>query len=296
MFTVCTNPECGQRYKIKPEFIGAAARCKKCNNVFQVAECVESRPIIDLGVDEPQGDGHAQEARADQQAGDARRRRSSKEVMDEHIAAIRQGVMALVPRLNHCQKNQFNESDTRILINQMLQDVLGFRLEDIKTEQSVEGRKADYLISVNGQPVMVIEAKRIGAALRQRQIFQATSYAAYSGISWAVLTNAWVWQLYHISTGDKVETDLIFSVDIMDGLSEEEAYYLYLISRPGLMRKGLLDDMWRRASALCSDNIVNAILSDEVIAKIRSVLTRQTGYRVADDELRQAIEESILQL
>ena len=38
------------------------------------------------------------------------------------------------------------------------------------------------------------------------------------------------------------------------------------------------------------------MFTDEVIAKIRKMLTRQTGFRVTDDELRIAIEENILQL
>ena len=290
MFTVCTNGSCKQRYQIKPESLGMTARCKKCNTVFQVAEHSEPSPIIDF---EPPEEETTTENES-QESG--KRRRSSREIMAEHISSIKQNVNSIIYRLNQSHKKQDNESDTRLIINQMLQDVLGFRLEDIKTEQRIEGRKADYVLAVNGQDSLVIEAKRIGAGLRQQQIFQATSYAAYGGIKWAVLTNAWVWQLYHISTGEKIETDLIFNVDLMDGLSDQEAYWFYLISRNGFSRKNLLDDIWRKVSALCCDNIVNAILCDEVIAKIRLVLSKQTGYRITDEELRTAIEENVLKL
>ena len=290
MFTVCTNGSCKQRYQIKQEFLGMTARCKKCNTVFQVAEQSEPSPIIDF--DPPEEETTTENE--SQESG--KRRRSSREIMAEHISNIKQNVNSIILRLNQSHKKQDNESDTRLIINQMLQDVLGFRLEDIKTEQRIEGRKADYVIAVNGQDALVIEAKRIGAGLRQQQIFQATSYAAYGGIKWAVLTNAWVWQLYHISTGEKIETDLIFNVDLMDGLSDQEAYWFYLISRHGFSRKNLLDDIWRKVSALCCDNIVNAILSDEVVAKIRLVISKQTGYRITDEELRTAIEENVLKL
>jgi predicted type IV restriction endonuclease len=290
MFTVCTNGSCKQRYQIKPEFLGMKARCKKCNTVFQVAEHSEPAPIIDFEPpeEEPTTENESQES--------AKRRRPSREIMAEHISRIKQNINSIIPKLNNSYKKQDNESDTRLFINQILQDVLGFKLEEIKTEQRIEGRKADYVIAINGEDSLVIEAKRIGAGLRPQQIFQATSYAAYSGIRWAVLTNAWVWQLYHISTGEKIETDLIFTVDLMDGLSDQEAYWFYLISRQGLSRKNLLDNIWRKVSALCCDNIVNAILSDEVIAKIRSVLSKETGYRVTDEELRTAIEENVLKL
>ena len=50
-----------------------------------------------------------------------------------------------------------------------------------------------------------------------------------------------------------------------------------------------------KISTMCHDNIVNAVLTEEVIAKIRKLLARQAGFRVTDDELRIAIVENILQ-
>ena len=216
--------------------------------------------------------------------------------MEDHIKDIRAAVEKFLPRLSAALERQENESDTRLLITKMLQKVLGYNLEDIKTEQKVEGRRADYVISFNNEDVLVIEAKKIGMALRDRQIFQATSYGAYSGIKWAILTNAVVWQLYHISTVEKVETDLVFTIDLRDGIDSEEAHYFYLISKTGMSRKNLLDKLWQKISALCYDNIISAILTEDVISKIRMSLTKQTGCRLTNDELRSAIEENIFQL
>jgi predicted type IV restriction endonuclease len=289
MFTICTNGDCNQKYKIKPEMLGAMARCKKCNNIFNIEEYVQKPKVLDLEPPE-------EETPKEESSEEGKRRRSPKEVMQEHIEHIKKEVDRIIPRLNLSYEKKENESDTRLLINKMLQNILGYKIEDIKTEQKIEGRRADYVLSVNNEDVIVIEAKKIGMCLRERQIFQATSYGAYSGIKWALLTNALVWQLYHISTGDKIETDLIFTIDLMDGLDDEEAQCFYLISKHGISRKNILDNLWRKISTLCYDNIVSAILSDEVIAKIRTTLKKQTGYRVADDELRAAIEENILQL
>ena len=63
-----------------------------------------------------------------------------------------------------------------------------------------------------------------------------------------------------------------------------------------MLRKNLLKNLWRKINTLCSEKIVSAILTDKVIAKIRTALKKQTGYRVSDDDLRTAIEENILQL
>jgi len=268
--------------------MGSMGRCKKCNTVFEIKE-FKPPVVVDLGFDEdePKEEGSPEERK---------KRKSPKEVMEENIANIKQEVNNFLPRLNTSLEMKDNESDTRLLINKMLQRVLGYKLEDIKTEQRIEGRKADYVLSVKNKDVMVMEAKRIGMALRERQIFQATSYGAYSGIKWALLTNAVVWQLFHISTGDKIETDLIFTIDLRDGLDDDEAHYFYLISKPGMSRKNLLNNLWQKISTLCYDNIVNAILTDDVISKIRTALSKQTGYRVTNDELRDAIEQNIFQL
>jgi predicted type IV restriction endonuclease len=289
MFTICTNGDCNQKYKIKPEMLGVMARCKKCNNIFNIEEHVQRSKILDL---EPPEEETPKEESSELD----KQRRSPKEVMEEYIDRIKKEVNEIIPRLNLSYEKKDNESDTRLLINKMLQNILGYKIEDIKTEQKIEGRRADYVLSVKNKDVIVIEAKKIGMSLRDRQIFQATSYGAYSGIKWALLTNALVWQLYHISTGDKIETDLIFTIDLMDGLDDEEAQCFYLISKHGMSRKNILDNLWRKISTLCNDNIVSAILTDEVIAKIRTTLKKQTGYSVTDDELRAAIEENILQL
>jgi predicted type IV restriction endonuclease len=272
--------------------IGLMARCKKCNNVFNVEQLIESPKPVDLETTDATSDTSTCGESNDQM----RRRRSPKEIMAEQIACLTKNVNLYIPKLNLAFKKQENESNTRILIDHMLQEILGYSLDDIKTEQKIEGRRADYVLSAGGNDVIVIEAKRIGIQLRDSQMFQATSYAAYSGIKWAVLTNAMVWQVFHISTGEKIETDLIFTIDLMDGLSEDEALNFYMIAKQGIVRKNLLEDSWRRIRALSFESIVAAVMSEEVISKIRKVLSVQTGYKVNDDELRTSLEENLLHL
>lgn len=216
--------------------------------------------------------------------------------MEEQIEEIKTAVTEFLPRLNASLHNQDNESDTRLLIDKMLQDILGFRIEDIRTEQRIEGRRADYALQLNDQDALVVEAKRIGMALRENQIFQASAYAAYSGMKWVVLTNALVWQLYHVSTNERVSTELVFTIDLKDGLDDDEAFNFYLISKNGLARKNLLDKVWQKISALCYDNIVEAILTDGVITRIRTTLSKATCCPLKDSEVRQTIEENIFQL
>ena len=50
-----------------------------------------------------------------------------------------------------------------------------------------------YVLNVKDKGVIIIEAKRIGMNLGERQIFQASSYGMHAGIKWILLTNAVVW-------------------------------------------------------------------------------------------------------
>ena len=291
MHTKCPNSECGQEYKIKSEMVGVTARCRKCNSVFEI-QPFEKKVIIDLGEDV-----FSDEVSEDDTNDEKRGRRSSQEIIQEKIEDIRIAVNEMMPLLSNALERKENESNTRLILNKMLQKVLGYSIEDMKTEQKIEGRKADYVLSIKGEDSLVIEAKRIGANLREQQIFQATSYGAQSGIKWVVLTNAVVWQLYHISTCDRIETDLVFTIELRDGLDDDEAYFFYLISKDGMSRKNLLLNLWQKISTLCYDNIVTAILSEDVISKIRSTLSKQTGFnKVTNDDVRNVIEENIFQL
>jgi predicted type IV restriction endonuclease len=269
--------------------LGQMARCKKCNTVFKIEEFIPPSKIIDLGSEDD-------EVPSAKDAAGKRTKRSPKDIMQKHIDGIKAAVADFIPRLTASLQNQDNESDTRLLINQMLTSVLGYKPEDIKTEQKIEGRRADYILSINNENALIVEAKKIGMALRDNQVFQAATYAAYSGIKWAVLTNAMVWQLYHVATTDRLKNELVFTIDLKDGLDDYEAFKFYLISRFGLSRKNLLEKAWKKISALCYDNIVEAILTDGVITRIRTTLCKMSGCVLADDEVRQTIEENIFQL
>jgi hypothetical protein len=169
-------------------------------------------------------------------------------------------------------------------------------MEEIKNEESIKGKKADYVLSVNGDDLIVIEAKRISSKLRDRQIFQATSYGAHSGIKWAILTNVVSWQLYRITTCDgKIESHLVFDVDIRNGLDDETINCLYLISRYGIKRKGLLEKLWVKASSLTQESLINAIISEEIVSRIRIFLNKESEGKLTDKEVYGALERLVLQ-
>lgn len=202
----------------------------------------------------------------------------------------------LLPQIMSALNAGINESGSRLILDKMLQHVLGYTIEEIKTEQRIQGRCADYVLSPGGMDTAVIEAKRIGSPLKQKQIFQATSYAAYSGIRWAILTNVVVWQLYKVTTTDKVEPHLVFTVDLTKGISNEAALNLTLISRMGIVRKTPLERMRLMTRALSTESLITAILHEDVLSRIRRVIAQENGILLDLTAIKAAVERDILKL
>jgi len=225
-----------------------------------------------------------------------KKRRASKEVLAGQIEHIKYKMKPLMAQISLSAANEVNESSTRQVLDRIFQEALCYTLEEIKTEQKIQGRVADYVLSPDGKDMIVIEVKRAGSPLRQKQIFQATSYAAYSGIQWAILTNLTEWQFYKVSTIDKVDPHLVFTIDFQRGLDDENMYNLLLVSKFGVLRKGLIDKVWLKRVCLRPETLIAAILNEDVINKIRAIVTKETGGQISNEEIKRAIETDVLRL
>lgn len=222
-------------------------------------------------------------------------RRSLKLILSEKAHCLRKDLKVFLPQIQSTVDQQANESNTRMILDRIFVDVFGYNIEEVKAEQKIQGRKADYVLTVGEIDALVVEAKKAGMPLRTKQIFQATSYGAYSGIKWALLTNLVTWQLYHISTQDKVEADMVFSIDLLPDFNQEDAELLVLISRYGMQRKSLLEKLCNEVRALSHESVIRAILTEDVINKIRLIIRKDTGCNINNDAIQNVLEE-ILQV
>ena len=225
-----------------------------------------------------------------------KKRRTSSDILAAHAAEIKIRLKPLLSQINEALRASVNESSSRLILDRILQEVLGYSISEIKAEQNIQGRTADYVLSPGDVDTLVIEAKRIGLVLREKQVYQATSYAAHSGITWALLTNVVVWRLYKVMTTEKIEPHLVFTIDLQKGLTEDAAYYFALISRIGIVRKTQLERLWLTRRALSAESLVSAVLNDEVLLRIRNVISRENGIHLDLADVRAAVEQDILKL
>ena len=94
-----------------------------------------------------------------------------------------------------------NETRTRMaLIDPILQS-LGWDTSDpgsVAPEYDVMRGRADYALKdVNGNPVAIIEAKKLGESLDKHRL-QMVTYATSTGIAYAGLTDGDWWELYKV--------------------------------------------------------------------------------------------------
>jgi stress response protein SCP2/predicted type IV restriction endonuclease len=222
-----------------------------------------------------------------------RNRHSIAKNKEDSVHIFQEKFISFLPQINAAVEQKDNESKTRMILDRIFTDVFGYNFDEIKAEQKIQGRKADYILSVDGEDVIVVEVKRAGMTLREKQIFQATSYGAYSGIKWALLTNLEQWQVYFISFQDRVEANLFFSVDFKNGLSADDWKNLLLISRYWISKDNILEKFWNEVQALKRSNIIESIMSDDVIKKIRSTVNRNSGCNISHENIQKAVEEAL---
>lgn len=186
------------------------------------------------------------------------------------------------------------EADTRLLVTDILCDLLGFdKYEDLTAEYQVKGEFADYGIRVDKQLTAFVEIKRVTQKLNASHLRQVENYALKNGVNWAILTNAQHWQVYHIQhvAGETSEASLVFEVDLLDASTKpkDKIDLLMSVTREGLS-KGLLDEKWKSRFVSSPKALRPILLSDTIVNEIRKELWRQFRSRVDEAELRSALE------
>lgn len=204
-------------------------------------------------------------------------------------------------KLGRLRKHALKETPTRTIVIDPLLESLGWDIRDPDEVQleypTVDGKSVDYALKINGQPVLLVEAKPLDDSLRDvKGITQVVGYAANDGIVWCVLTNGIVWQVYRSVEKCPAPDKLMYEVtldprDSQDMSVEQIAEQLWRLSRQEMAR-GTLDllgeqtftdakvrkalDRIMRSPARALVNLVRKEADDDLLTpqKITDSLTR----------------------
>jgi len=210
---------------------------------------------------------------------------------------ISSGLKKFKPVLESAKARDVNESDTSMIVTDMLADVFGYdKYSEITREYAIRGTYCDLATKIDGKLQTLIEVKAIGVGLRDNHMKQAVDYAANQGIEWVVLTNGQIWKVFSVSFSKPISADLVLELDILslDHNDEDSVEDLFLLSKEGVQRSGLdtYNDQLRVRSRF---NLAALIMSDTVLHTIRRELKRLSpDVRISVDEIRDALFHEVL--
>ena len=207
------------------------------------------------------------------------------------------GLKRFKPVVESAKARDVNESDTSMIVTDMLAEVFGFdKYNDITREYAIRGTYCDLATKIDGKLQTLIEVKAIGVDLRDNHMKQAVDYAANQGVEWVVLTNGQIWKVFSVSFSKPISADLVLELDMLSlEHNDEDAHEdLFLLSKEGVQRSGLdaYNDQLRVRSRF---NLAALILTDGVLHTIRRELKRLSpDVRISVDEIREALVHEVI--
>lgn len=199
--------------------------------------------------------------------------------------------------LESAKRRDVNESDTSVIVSDILTDILGYdKYQEVTTELSVRSTFCDLAVTIHGRLQYLIEVKSIGTELKETHLRQAIEYGAREGIEWVLLTNGNVWQAHRIRFEQPIDHDLVFEIDLLDSAAKPSRLLekLYLISREA-GNASVIDLYWQSKEATSRYVLAQLLLSDGVLHVIRRHLRSLfKGTKITPEELSALLQSEVL--
>jgi predicted type IV restriction endonuclease len=199
--------------------------------------------------------------------------------------------------LADARSRDISESDTVVIIVDMLADVLGYKkYSEITTEHSIRGTYVDLAVKVGNDVRFLLEAKAIGATLKDSHVKQAIDYGANNGIEWIVLTNGVHWQIYKVHFKQPIDKSLIFEFDALavSAKSEPVVECLGNLSREGFEQSSMTS-FYQQRQVTSKFSIAALLLSEPMLDKLRREIRRLSpGCKVEESELAEVLRNDVL--
>lgn len=207
------------------------------------------------------------------------------------------GLKRFQPVLAAAKARDVNESDTSMIVTDMLADMFGFdKYTEITREMAIRGTFCDLATKIDGKVQMLIEVKAIGLELKEAHSRQAVDYAANSGIEWVAVTNGVSWRVMKVIFGKPVDEELVLELSLPDlnARNADHIETLFLLTRESVL-KSALDAYRDKVEATNRFFLAAIVLSDPVVEIVRRELRRVSpDVKVEIDEIRELLGRDVL--
>jgi hypothetical protein len=208
-----------------------------------------------------------------------------------------QGIKRFQPILVNAKSRDVNESDTVIIVTDMLSEIFGYdKYSEITSEFAIRSTFCDLATKINGKIQLLIEVKAIGLDLKDNYVKQAIDYAVNQGIDFVVLTNGIIWKAYKVAFTKPIDHEMVFEIDFLQ-LSykrAEDIEKLFLLSKEG-WQKSTLYEFHSQKQALNRFFLGAMIMSDSVVEVVRRELRKiSPDIKITSDQIRDVIYQEVL--
>lgn len=188
-----------------------------------------------------------------------------------------------------------DESGTRIMVNNFLIEVLGYKeLEEVKTEYAIKGTYADYVVQVGRRKHLIIEVKAIQIDLSEKHLRQAVNYAANEGIDWVLLTNGRCYELYRVIFGKPITYRKVCSFNLLDKDQMKQAMDCFVFLTRKAAYANHLEKYWKRFQALDPSNLARHLFSIEVTKFLRKQLKKEAKLLFPEEDIYDSLHKVVI--
>lgn len=207
------------------------------------------------------------------------------------------GIKKFQPVLSTAKSRDVNESDTVIIVTDVLSEIFGYdKYSEITSEFSIRSTYCDLATKINGKLQLLIEVKAIGLELKDTYVKQAVDYATNQGLDFVVLTNGMIWKAFRVSFTKPIDYELVFEIDFstLQPKNDEDLEKLFLISKEGWV-KSTLYEFHSQRQVLSRFFIGAMMLSEAVVDVIRRELRKMSpDIKITSEQIKRVIEQEVL--
>src|SRR3989338_11705862 len=224
-------------------------------------------------------------------------------MMDKEEA--KEKIKALVKDFSEIPKQHLDsmpEEDIKFQFIEPLFEALGWERKEISKETRILKGRADYILKLGNQEVLVIEAKKTNVALMEEEGRQAVSYAYHRKVKFAVLTNFKEIRVYHALSNIKAIDRNLLRVNndyfrFYSGDFIEKFDTLWLLSKESF-EKGEINKLHSAKDEKVNKPIDESILEDllEIRRHLSTELKSKKNYLTQEkiDEIVQLLIDRLI--
>ena len=199
--------------------------------------------------------------------------------------------------LQTAKDRDINESDTVVIITDMLSSLFGYdKYSEITSEFAVRGTYCDLAIQLDDSVKYLIEVKAIGLELKEAHLRQAIGYGSQHGVQWVVLTNGTNWVIHRIKFEMPVSSELLCSFNILElnPRKKDDQDILFLLCKEGIS-KDVIEDFHKHIKSV-NKYIIGAIIQSESgLNNIRREIRKiSPGTKVETKEIEEILVNEVL--